>query len=44
MLEVPDRFGVGDHTADAQAEEVFKARAVKDLLLGGVVAEPVELL
>ena len=44
LLEVPDRLGVGDHIADAQAEEAFKTRAVKDLLLGGVVAEPVELL
>ena len=44
LLEVPDRLGVGDHIADAQAEEAFEARTVKDLLLSGVVAESVELL
>jgi hypothetical protein len=44
LIEVPDRFGVGDHIADAQTEEAFKARAVKYLLLSGVVAQPVELL
>jgi hypothetical protein len=44
LLEVPDRFSVGDHIADAQVEEAFKARAVKDWLLRGVVAEPVEVL
>ena len=44
LLEIPGRFGVGDHIADAQAEEAFEARAVKDLLLGGVVALAVEPL
>jgi hypothetical protein len=44
LFEVPERFGVRDVVADAQAEEVFKAGAVEDLLLGGVVAEAVELL
>ena len=44
LLEVPDRFGVGNVVADAQAEEGFKARAVEDLLLRGVVAQAVELL
>ena len=44
LLEVPERFGVGDVVTDAQTEEVYKASAVKDLLLSGIVAEPVELL
>ena len=43
LLEVPQRFGFGDVVADAQAEEVLEAGAV-DLLLGGVVAQSVELL
>ncbi len=29
LLEVPERFGIGDVVADAQAEEGFKAGAVK---------------
>ena len=44
LLEVPERFGVRDFVADAQAEEVLKAGAVEDLLLGGVVAQAVEFL
>ena len=44
MFEVPERFGVRDVVTDAQTEEVFKAGAVEDLLLGGVIAEAVELL
>jgi hypothetical protein len=43
LLEVPERFGVGDVAATAQAQEAFKAGAVEDLLLGGVVTQPVEL-
>jgi hypothetical protein len=44
LLEVPQRFGIGDVVADAQADEVLEAGAVEDLLLGGVVAQSVELL
>lgn len=44
LLEVPERLGVGDVVADAQAEEAFKAGAIEDLLLGGVVAQTVEPL
>ncbi len=44
LLEVPERFGVEDVVADAQTEEAFKAGAVEDLLLGGVIAQAVELL
>lgn len=44
LLEVQERFGVGDDVADAQAEEAFKAVAFEDLVLGGVVAQPVVLL
>ena len=44
LLEVPERFGIRDGIADAQAEEAFEAGAVEDLLLGGVVTEAVEPL
>ncbi len=44
LFEVPERLGVGDVVADAKAEKAFKAGAVEYLLLGGVVAEAVELL
>lgn len=36
LFEIPERFGIWDGVADAQSEEVFKAGAVKDLLLGGI--------
>jgi hypothetical protein len=36
LLEIPERFGIRDVIADAQAEEGFEAGAVNDLLLGGI--------
>ena len=43
-LKSQSDFGVGSVVTDAQAQEVFEAGAVKNLLLSGVVAQPVELL
>jgi len=44
LLEVPERLAIGDVAANPQAEKVFEAGAIKVLLLGRVIAKPLELL